>query len=305
MIGPGLDACDTFTARRSLHSMKPPSPPHEAPPLTRRAALQTLGAGALLSLGLWPGVLRAAGATPPAGTFTFAVINDTHYMSPECGAWLERVVALIKAESPDFCLHVGDLVEKGQPDHLAIVRDLFAGLGKPVHVQIGNHDHLSPTDRTAYESVFPDRINYTFTHRGWQFVGLDSTEGTNFDKTSISATTLRWVDENLPRLDRTRPLVLFTHFPLGEGVQHRPLNADALLDRFRDHNLQAVFNGHFHGYTEHTFAHATVTTNRCCALKRNNHDGTKAKGFFICTARDGLVTRRFVEVKPPEPAASA
>ena len=131
--------------------MKRPSHPHEARRITRRAALETLGAGALLGLGLWPGVLRAAGTTPPDGTFTFAVINDTHYLSPECGAWLERVIALMKAESPDFCLHLGDLVDQGRADHLATVRDLFAGLGKPVHVQIGNHDYLTPTDRTPYE----------------------------------------------------------------------------------------------------------------------------------------------------------
>lgn len=279
--------------------MKRPSPPHEAGHITRRAALETLGAGALLSLGLWPGVLRALGTAPSTSAFTFAVINDTHYMSPECGVWLEQVIAQMKAEAPDFCLHLGDLVEQGRPDHLSAVRDLFAGLGKPVHVQIGNHDYLTQTDRTAYEALFPNRLNYTFNQGDWQFVGLDSTEGLRFDNTSVSDATLRWVDETLPRLDRTRPLVVFTHFPLGAGVKHRPVNADALLNRFREHNLQAVFNGHFHGYTEHTFEHASVTTNRCCALKRGNHDGTKAKGFFICTARDGRLTRRFVEVKPP------
>jgi len=29
-------------------------------------------------------------------------------------------------------------------------------------------------------------------------------------------------------------------------------------------------------------ARAMITTNRCCALKRNNHDGTKEKGCFVC-----------------------
>jgi 3',5'-cyclic AMP phosphodiesterase CpdA len=268
-------------------------------PITRRAALETLGAGALLTLGLWPGALRAADATTPAAPFTFVVVNDTHYMTPECGLWLARAVALMQAESPAFCIHLGDLVEKGQPDHLAAVRELFAALPCPVYVQIGNHDYLPPADRSAYESLFPDRLNYAFTHHDWQFVGLDSTDGVRFDGTSIGDATLRWVDANLPRLDRTKPLVLFTHFPLGESVPMRPRNADALLDRFRDHNLQAVFNGHHHAYTAHPYAHATVTTNRCCALKRNNHDGTKEKGFFVCTASNGRITRRFVEVKPP------
>ncbi|MBW8780331.1 MAG: metallophosphoesterase [Verrucomicrobia bacterium] len=284
--------------------MNPPSPSTSAGlPISRRAALETLGAGALLSLGLWPGALRAATATPPPESFTFAVINDTHYLTPECGVWLEGVVNRIKAESPDFCLHLGDLVDTGRREHLAAVRDIFAGLGKPVYVQIGNHDHLTQTDGSAYEALFPDRLNYRFTHRGWQFVGLDSSDGVRFENTRIGDATLKWVDAQLPALDRTQPLVLFTHFPLGEGVKHRPLNADALLDRFRDCNLQAVFNGHFHGYTAHPFHQAVVTTNRCCSLKRNNHDGTREKGFFICTARDGRITRRFVEVPVPAPAA--
>jgi hypothetical protein len=77
----------------------------------------------------------------------------------------------------------------------------------------------------------------------------------------------------------------------------RPLNAEDLLTRFVDFNLQAVYCGHHHGFTEHLFRQAPVTTNRCCSLKRANHDGTKEKGFFVCTAEDGRVQRKFVEYK--------
>lgn len=276
--------------------MKNPSDPTSASLLTRREAVEKLGAATLLALGLWPGALRAATATPPAGEFTFVVINDTHYLSPECGAWLERVVALMRAERPEFCLHVGDLVDRGSREHHAILRDILAKLGAPVYVQIGNHDYATQTDRSSYEEYFPGRLNYRFEHGGWQFVSVDSTEGMHFEQTTINESTLRWVEAELPHVDRSQPLVLFTHFPLADGVKMQPLNANALLERFREHNLQAVFNGHFHGYTEHTYHAATVTTNRCCALKRGNFDGAKEKGFFVCTARAGRITRRFVEV---------
>ncbi len=264
--------------------------------MTRREAVGKIGAATLLAMGMWPGVLRAAAETPLGGDFTFVVINDTHYLSPECGVWLERVIRLMRAEKPEFCLHVGDLVDKGSREHHAVVREIFSHLDVPLYVQIGNHDYVTQTDRSSYEEIFPGRINYRFEHRGWQFIALDSTEGLRFEKTSISDATLRWVDAELPQIDRARPLVLFTHFPLADGVKMQPLNANALLERFLDHNLQAVFNGHFHGYTEHNFRAATVTTNRCCALKRGNADGTKEKGFFVCTARSGRITRRFVEV---------
>ncbi|PTY00148.1 metallophosphoesterase [Opitutus sp. ER46] len=285
-----------------------PRDPDTAALLSRRDAVKTLGLGALFSLGLWPGALRAAGTPPPAGKFTFIAINDTHYLSPECGPWLEKVTGLIAPEKPDFVLHIGDVCDKGlKAQHLA-VRDIFARLQVPMYPVIGNHDWTTQTDRSAYEEVFPNRINYTFEHAGWQFVGLDSSEGLRWHDTKIGDATFAWLDANLPKLDRQRPLVLFTHFPLIDGPSLRPItdktnarmqpaNANALLERFRDFNLQAVFNGHFHGYKEATFGAATITTNRCCALKRFNFDGTKEKGFFVCTAADGRVTRRFVEVK--------
>jgi hypothetical protein len=70
------------------------------------------------------------------------------------------------------------------------------------------------------------------------------------------------------------------------------------LDRFREVNLVAVFSGHFHGFTSRQSGLTTLTTNRCCAISRNNHDGTTAKGYFLCTAKDGQIQRQFVEVTP-------
>jgi calcineurin-like phosphoesterase family protein len=161
---------------------------------------------------------------------------------------------------------------------------------------IGNHDYTMQTNRAAYEKVFPGKINYTFEHKGWQFVALDTTEGTRYEQTSIQEPTLQWVDEQLPKLDKKRPTVILTHFPLGAGVQYRPLNADTLLDKFREINLRAVFSGHFHGFTERTAREAVLTTNRCCALKRGNHDKTTEKGYFVCDAAGQAIKRAFVQV---------
>jgi 3',5'-cyclic AMP phosphodiesterase CpdA len=263
-------------------------------PLPRRDALR-LTAGALLSMGMWPGALAA----PDTATrrFRFLVINDTHYMSDECGGFLDRVVHQMKYHrGVDFCLHVGDLVEKGERNHLANVRDIFSGLGMPVYTVIGNHDYLANKDRAAYDELFPKRNNYWFEHNGWQFVGLDSSQGSAYEKTSIQPATMDWVRDNVSQLDRSRPTVVFTHFPLGPKVRYRPQNADRLLDLFRPVNLRAVYNGHFHGFTENKFQEAPVTTNRCCALKRSNHDKTKEKGYFLCTAENGTVRREFIEV---------
>jgi calcineurin-like phosphoesterase family protein len=265
--------------------------------INRREALQRLSAGTLLALGLWPGTSRADNETPQ-DSFRFLVINDTHCMSPECGTYLEGVVARMRRENSEFCLHAGDLTEKAEGKNFDAVKEIFRVLPGTMYPVIGNHDYLTQTDRKTYTQAFPLRLNYYFRHRGWQFVGLDTTDGQRYEKTEIQPATFRWLDDYLPRLDQRRPTVILTHFPLGSDVKYRPANADALLDRFREFNLQAVFNGHYHAFTERKAGNAVLTTNRCCALKRDNHDGSKEKGYFVCEAKAGQITRTFVEYKP-------
>ncbi len=264
--------------------------------LTRRQMLRRSAAG-LLAAGLWPGALPAEDSDN-GDDFHFAVVNDTHFLDKKSGPWLEGVVQQLRgqAEKIAFCLVAGDLAQDGRADQLGPFRDIFAGLGVPFHVVIGNHDYLTQTDRKPYEELFPRQWNYHFEHGNWQFVGLDSSDGVRYQKTSIQPATLQWLDQALPKLERKKPLVVFTHFPLGPLTPMRPRNADEVLEKFRDHNLQAVFCGHFHGFTERKVGQAVLTTNRCCAASRNNHDGSKEKGYFLCQAREGRIRRRFVEV---------
>jgi len=270
---------------------------HQPAGIPRRAALERISAGTLLALGLWPGALRADNETPD-DSFRFLAVNDTHCMSAECGPYLEGVVAQMQKANTEFCLHSGDVTEKGERKYLETVKDIFSVLPGAMYPVMGNHDFVTQTDRSTYTETFPLRVNYYFHHRGWQFIGLDTTDGLRYEKTAVKPATFEWLREYLPRLNKRKPTVLFTHFPLGAGVTYRPSNADAVLDQFRDFNLQTVFNGHYHGFTERQAAGITITTNRCCALKRNNHDGTKQKGYFVCEAKDGHVSRQFVEYKP-------
>jgi 3',5'-cyclic AMP phosphodiesterase CpdA len=262
--------------------------------LNRRDLLRQ-SAGTLLAAGLWPGSLCARATA--SGEFDFLVINDIHYHDTGCGRWLAGIIREMKKrpERLQFCLLVGDLAEVGTPEQLEPVRDLFRTLGSPVHVVIGNHDYRTNEDRKPFEDVFPGSLNYHFEHAGWQVIGLDSSYGRR-TRGAVQPPTLRWLDDTLPRLDKHRPTILFTHYPLGPWVLMRATNADEVLDRFRGYNLQAVFNGHFHGLTERHVRKTVLTTNRCCSLRKPNHDGTKEKGYFLCRARDGKVTREFIEV---------
>lgn len=258
-----------------------------------------LSAGTFLSLTLWPRRLQSADA-PAADGFTFIAVNDLHCAEPACRPWFDQVVSQMKRSAPtaEFCLLGGDLADSGTAEQLTSVRDAFKALEIPVHAVIGNHDYKSDRDRSAYERIFPDQINYRFEHAGWQLIGLDTSEGTKAEGTVISGKTLQWLDRNLLELDYEKPTIIFTHFPLGEIIFGRPLNADALLQRCANLNVQAIFSGHFHGFTERHLNRTTLTTDRCCSRIRNNHDGTPEKGWFVCRAEHGEVTRTFVEFRP-------
>lgn len=255
-------------------------------------------AAATLALGLWPGCMthRKNGR---GGEFSFIAINDTHFSSPQCPEFFQRVAASIKSHNPkpEFCLIIGDLAEGGTKSELGPMRDILRAFGMSFHAVIGNHDYISQTDRSVWDQLFPFSLNYHFEHRDWQVIGLDSSEGLKYRDTLIQPETFRWVDDHLRKFNRKQPTILFTHFPLGPGTRYRPKNADELLERFMDFNIVAVFNGHFHSTTEHIMRETVFTTNKCCSIARGNHDGTKEKGYFLCRAKDGYIEREFIEVK--------
>ncbi len=264
--------------------------------LSRRDLLR-LSASTLLSLGVWPGALRADG-NGLGGEFSFIVVNDLHYQTAKCGVWFERVIAQMKKSRPAFCLVGGDWAEKGTQAELGPVKEIFSTLGAPFYGVIGNHDYRTQTDRTAYDQLFPNRLNYHFDHAGWQIIALDSSDGIRYQRTEIQPATFAWLDQHLPKLDPRKPTIALTHFPLGPDTMMRPANANAVLERLKPFNLRAVFSGHFHAYTERRVGDTILTTNRCCAFSRNNHDKSPEKGYFVCQAKDGKLTREFVEVLP-------
>lgn len=263
--------------------------------ITRRRLLHS-SLGSLLAAGLWPGALAAG--DPSSGTFNFAAVNDLHYFNDKCGPWFTRMVQTMKAQAGgiDLVLISGDLVEDGTREQQGAIKDILDTLKVPYYVVVGNHDYQSQNNRQAYEQLHPDRLNYTFEHQGWQFVGLDTSEGQKGQGVSAPKETFTWLDTELPKLDQKKPTIILTHFPLSFGVPIMLKNGKAVLERFIHHNLQAVYSGHFHGFTELKSGQTVLTTNKCCSFHRENHDKTPQKGFFACSVKEGQVKRRFVQL---------
>lgn len=281
-------------------------------PIDRRSFLAGVSTAAGALLVARHGQAQPAATTPlergreklPRGAFRFIVVNDLHHASAECDPFFEQLVDQMRGHAEvAFCLIVGDLTDKGRPESLAAIKRIFGQLGAPIHAVPGNHDNDVAGDTSLFAAAFPDALNHHFAYRGWQFVGLDSTEGYNWGDTHISATTLAWLDTAVPGLDRKAPSVVFTHFPLAEGVRLRPVNAGEVLARLAPLNLRAAFCGHFHGRTLKAYGAALLTTNVCCARVRANHDGTRPEGYLLCTAYpDGRLVQDFVEFRPASEA---
>ena len=84
--------------------------------------------------------------------------------------------------------------------------------------------------------------------------------------------------------------------PLAASAPYCAVNAEAVLARFTGHNLRLALGGHYHGRTEAVRGDTALVTNACCARVVGNHDGTTAKGYWLCRATaTGEVRREFVE----------
>jgi hypothetical protein len=262
-----------------------------SPPLSRREFLRFGGATLALSSA------QSLAAAPEH--FEFIVVNDTHYIGEECREWHGRVAQAMKASCPHaaFCAFAGDVSDGGDEPALRAIREIYGIIGCPLAPVPGNHDHISDSDRSGYEAVFPGRLNYAFQHGDWQFLAIDSTQGVHSSDTQISEATLTWLDQAIPKLDPKKPVFAFTHFPLADGADLRPLNADEVVRRLLRVDLRWIHSGHWHGEKIDRHGLAILSINRCCARLRGNRDGSPLKGWHVYRATPaGELTRRFVEI---------
>jgi 3',5'-cyclic AMP phosphodiesterase CpdA len=245
---------------------------------------------------------RSSGVPQSAGEFSFAVLNDLHHAGPECDPWFEGLASAVAARRPQFALLLGDLAHRGAPESFAALERIWRAAGVAVFPVPGNHDNDVAGDPRHYAEVFPARRNYRFGHAGWQFVGLDTTDGTVWEEATIAAETLAWFEAQVDRWDSAAPTIVFTHFPLAPGIANEhgalmtPRNAPELLARIAaQSNVRAVLSGHFHGNTERRHGGLLLATGACCSRVDHAHDGSSTKGWWWCTASaDGGLRREFV-----------
>ncbi len=199
-----------------------------------------------------------------------AQITDTHikanrktaYGRVDTAAFLDATVAHLNRFQPtiDAVIITGDLVDGGQPEEYAVLREILSALKLPFFVIPGNHD-----ERGNFLRAFADQpsllgcesfAHYTVEDYPLRLIGLDTTlPGKPYGW--LCQERLKWLDETLAREPR-RPTFVFQHHPPFEtgiafmDVQNLRNGAEEIAVLARHPQVRHVACGHVHRPTETT-----------------------------------------------------
>lgn len=234
----------------------------------------------LLPLILTVGCERRTTRQTTKPVFSFAFLTDIH-IQPEDNAveGFSKVLDTLNILNPDFIVTGGDLVmdafattyERADSLYNIYLETLKKSNAK-IYNTIGNHEiygwhagsKADPNHPEYGEKMFEKRIGksyYSFEHKGWKFMILNSIEPANKGKYIglIDLPQLEWVKQELTSTSKNTPIVLVTHIPLITIYKQRysgstlpndsslvVSNSKDLLDLFRGYNLKLVLQGHLH-----------------------------------------------------------
>lgn len=213
--------------------------------------------------------------------FSFVFITDIH-LQPELGATVAFAKAIDTANTlkADFVLTGGDLVydvlrgNRSRSDSLfQLYKTMSAKFKMPVYNVIGNHELFGIYEGSGIEPSDPDykygmyerylgKTYYSFDHKGWHFIALNSIEEKNKKYIgTISKDQVEWLKNDLSKIAPGTPIVVVTHIPFVSVQQQisppaKPVvgvpnelwvdNRNEVLDLFKQHNLKLVLQGHLH-----------------------------------------------------------
>jgi 3',5'-cyclic-AMP phosphodiesterase len=269
---------------------------------------------------------HAKAAPAAAGSFRFLHFTDTH-IEPELNAaeGCRMCFAQMVQEPADFAICGGDLVfdvmavGRARADMLwNLYQQTSTSLHVPVHYVIGNHDvfglspksGVGPSDPGYGKKAFEDRYgatHYSFDHKGWHFVVLDSI-GIHPDRTwtgEVGEKQRAWLRADLERTGRTTPVIVITHVPLvtgavsyvtrAEWLQKTPnvgslvntlmvTDAAQVIDILLDYRVRAVLQGHIHVNEEILFRGLRfITSGAVCGNWWRGTRAGSAEGYSIVT----------------------
>ena len=230
---------------------------HHAVTLTALTASTTYHYRVKVSPLAWsPDSTLKTAADAEGTSFSFAVIGDTHsgvYEFPRRKRDIDdvhrRSIDMISGLSPDFYIHVGDMVQEGGDS--AAWDEFFATEGElmrrvTMFPTLGNHER----NHQNYFDLFhlPDNERwYSFDYGNAHFICLEVDGYADF---AVDSAQYRWLQSDLAETGQIWKFVFF-HFPAyssGGGYGSDPEVQAYLVPIFRQYGVDIVFNGHEHNY---------------------------------------------------------
>ncbi len=252
--------------------------------LDRRSFMKVSAAamGAVLAKGILPPhsfqpvTVKAQGKGTENSGFTFAYISDSHLYERKLNErfinQLLRAVDDINAmdPQPDFVLYGGDLAQLGQPAELKMGAEILKHVKAPLRMMVGEHDwYLDMGEK--WQELF-GKPTYSFDHKGTHIVVLNSVVEKDFwtarkltpmqrmltvagldnsvqSPFSVGEVQRAWLKEDLAKVPKHTPLIVFSHSPLYK--LYKPWNfwtddADEVQQLLRPFRSVAVIHGHTH-----------------------------------------------------------
>ncbi len=238
------------------------------------------GAGAAAAAATLPLSLVELAFADATQNFTFAYISDAHIQhiggTRFVRNWdrgLIRAVAEtnLLTPKPDFVMFGGDLAQLGTKEELDHGAGMLAKLGFKTYCVMGEHDYY--LDLGEYWSKLFGPQWYSFDHKGVHFVvlnsvltyddwtykrwptaeqrmlemaGLDNPNGSPF---MVGEKQREWLKQDLAKVDRTTPVVVFSHSPLQKiykGWNFWTDDADEVQALLKPFDKVNVIYGHVH-----------------------------------------------------------
>ena len=246
--------------------------------MDRKDFLRLMGIGGVVFASRLDGFAapaKAAGAILAPRDFHFVQLTDTHWgfkgaPNPDAAGTLPKAIAAVNAlrNPPDFIVFTGDLTHTTEDaaerrTRMAQFRELVSGLKvKQLYFLPGEHD-AGPDQGEAFREFFgPSR--YSFDHGGFHFIALDNVSQPG---SKLGEAQLKWLAEDLARLDKARPIVVFAHRPLFDlypDWDWATLDGDDALALLQPFEHVTVFYGHIH--QEHHFMTGRIAHHAATSL---------------------------------------
>lgn len=199
------------------------------------------------------GTVAAGGGGPglPAAPFDIVAAGDIGQCGSDPAASRAARVAALVLPSDELVLVLGDATYPiGAPGEFAnCFQPTWGAFKGRIRPTPGNHEYLTP-DAAGYHGYFgaaagPDRRGYySFDHRGWHFISLNSNIDAGPDSPQVA-----WLQADLAASSSTACTLAFWHYPVFSSGRHGNIAHMApVFAVLQAAGVDLVLVGHDHHY---------------------------------------------------------